>query len=355
MSFYLRKSVKAGPFRMNLSKSGVGVSAGVPGFRVGSGPRGNYVRIGAGGVYYRSTQPPAAPPAETWFPPPPAPVGEVLLEDVTGASASELVPGGPGEIVEQLKRAASRWLLWPWAAVLLLVVLAASPIAGAVLLVPGLPGVIWLWFNDRARRTVVAFYDVNDSAVGWFQGLLDAAEGLARNQGLWRINAEGNVQSSYQYKVNAGATTIVSRSTATASQSPPPHLATNIAVPSITAGRSGLYFLPDRVLIKDAKRYSDISYAELSAQATPMRFTESGRVPGDAQQIDTTWQYVNVRGGPDRRFKDNRQYPVMLYGELRLTSPGGLHWIVQCSQPACAEGLAEALCSAPKLLARQES
>jgi hypothetical protein len=39
VGFYVRKSVKAGPFRFNLSKSGIGVSAGVPGFRVGTGPR----------------------------------------------------------------------------------------------------------------------------------------------------------------------------------------------------------------------------------------------------------------------------------------------------------------------------
>ena len=55
MGFYVRKSLKAGPFRFNLSKSGVGVSAGVPGFRVGSGPRGNYVHVGAHGVYYRAS------------------------------------------------------------------------------------------------------------------------------------------------------------------------------------------------------------------------------------------------------------------------------------------------------------
>lgn len=34
MGFNFRKSINAGPFRVNLSKSGVGVSAGVKGFRV---------------------------------------------------------------------------------------------------------------------------------------------------------------------------------------------------------------------------------------------------------------------------------------------------------------------------------
>ena len=55
MGFYVRKTVSVGPFRFNLSKSGVGVSAGIKGFRLGTGPRGNYVHIGRGGLYYRKT------------------------------------------------------------------------------------------------------------------------------------------------------------------------------------------------------------------------------------------------------------------------------------------------------------
>lgn len=48
MGLYLRKSVRVGPLRFNLSKGGVGVSAGIKGLRVGTGPRGNYVHIRAG-------------------------------------------------------------------------------------------------------------------------------------------------------------------------------------------------------------------------------------------------------------------------------------------------------------------
>ena len=53
MGFYIRKSFRAGPVRLNLSKSGLGVSAGVKGLRIGSGPRGSYVHAGRGGLYYR--------------------------------------------------------------------------------------------------------------------------------------------------------------------------------------------------------------------------------------------------------------------------------------------------------------
>ena len=53
MPFYIRKAISFSPLRFNLSKSGVGVSAGVKGFRVGSGPAGNYVHAGRHGLYYK--------------------------------------------------------------------------------------------------------------------------------------------------------------------------------------------------------------------------------------------------------------------------------------------------------------
>jgi hypothetical protein len=49
MPFYLRKSISAGPFRFNLSSSGIGLSVGVKGVRIGTGPRGHYVHAGRGG------------------------------------------------------------------------------------------------------------------------------------------------------------------------------------------------------------------------------------------------------------------------------------------------------------------
>src|SRR5687768_11584484 len=57
MPFYFRKSVSLGPIRFNLSKSGIGMSAGIPGLRVGTGPRGNYIHMGKGGLYYRQSLP----------------------------------------------------------------------------------------------------------------------------------------------------------------------------------------------------------------------------------------------------------------------------------------------------------
>ena len=53
MPFYIRKSFSFGPLRINLSKSGLGASAGMTGPRVGAGPKGRYLHAGRGGLYYR--------------------------------------------------------------------------------------------------------------------------------------------------------------------------------------------------------------------------------------------------------------------------------------------------------------
>jgi hypothetical protein len=55
MGWYLKKAFRFGPIRFNLSKSGIGVSGGIKGLRVGTGPRGTYVHAGRGGIYYRKS------------------------------------------------------------------------------------------------------------------------------------------------------------------------------------------------------------------------------------------------------------------------------------------------------------
>ncbi|MGN6385371.1 MAG: DUF4236 domain-containing protein, partial [Verrucomicrobiota bacterium] len=59
MGWSYRKSVRVGPFRVNLSKSGVGYSVGTGGFRVGQSARGrrySSFNIPGTGVTYRDSK-----------------------------------------------------------------------------------------------------------------------------------------------------------------------------------------------------------------------------------------------------------------------------------------------------------
>lgn len=53
MGWSLRKSTSFGLFRLNFSRSGLGLSFGVKGARISVNSRGTYVNLGANGIYYR--------------------------------------------------------------------------------------------------------------------------------------------------------------------------------------------------------------------------------------------------------------------------------------------------------------
>jgi hypothetical protein len=127
MGFYLRKSVKVGPLRFNLSKSGLGVSVGIRGLRFGAGPRGNYVHMGTHGIYYRATIPSASRPlttrpSSTTRPTviqPEIPAGtHAPLEEIESADATQIIDSSSADLLQELNAKRRRVSLWPLAAAL---------------------------------------------------------------------------------------------------------------------------------------------------------------------------------------------------------------------------------------------
>jgi hypothetical protein len=111
---------------------------------------------------------------------------------------------------------------------------------------------------------------------------------------------------------------LVSRDNAVACLSVPPHVQTNIEVPTLRAGVHTLYFFPDRLLVYDRTGVGAVTYPDLLVDIATTSFREDGSIPSDGRQTGTTWRYVNKNGGPDRRFNDNREIPIVEYGQIRL-------------------------------------
>jgi hypothetical protein len=211
------------------------------------------------------------------------------------------------------------------------------------LLLPGVPAVLWLRQRDIARRSVVVFYQVEDAPAARYEHFTGSNGFTSRVQRVWQVEAEGALHTPYQRKVNAGASGLIRRSIGSLNLTGPPVLVTNIAVPSIQGRDRSVYFLPGRVIVRHADQYADLPYSVVSAHTQPQRFVESETPPTDSRCVGTTWQYANKSGGPDRRFKNNRQLPIMLYGRLTLTTPQGLLMVWDFSRPDVAASLADAL------------
>src|SRR3954466_7893289 len=117
MGFYVRKSVSVGPVRFNLSKSGIGVSTGIKGFRVGTGPRGNYVHMGVGGLYYRSTLPstPPLPSLPQSRESAQRTVSHAPLDHIGSADVSQMMDSSSAALLSELDQKSKRIRTWPLA------------------------------------------------------------------------------------------------------------------------------------------------------------------------------------------------------------------------------------------------
>src|SRR5712664_2001730 len=340
MGFYLRKSIRVGPLRFNLSSSGIGVSAGIPGLRFGTGPRGNYVHMGRGGFYFRKTlssrsgsspnQPPGSPslplqPRATTTP----------LEEIDSASVLSMTDSSNAELLAELndKRQLTRML--PFVALLGLVSVGVGLVLHASIWVDVAVGGLFLigsWYvhqRDQLRKTTVLFYQFDEQSEKPYQQLHAAFDEIRGCAGVWHIDARGQVLDG---KYHAGASSVVTRKRILPALGAPPLLKTNIDVPMLVAGRQTLAFMPDRVLVFESAGVGAVAYDALKAEAGETQFIEEQGVPSDANVVGQTWRYVNKKGGPDRRFSHNPEIPIVQYGQFALQSGTGLNELFQASR-----------------------
>lgn len=340
MPFYIRKSISVGLLRFNLSNSGIGVSAGIPGFRLGTGPRGNYVHLGRDGLYYRATINGGAPPPR----PATAPSFDGLTE-IESADVVAMTDSSSTGLLDELNTKRQRWQLWPFVAFGgVAIVLGAGEQLGQVI-AAAVVGITFLatwaiYELDRMRKTTVILYDIEEEALHRLRQLYEAHDGLCQAGGTWHFAAEG---ATSDRKRNAGASTLVRRRSIRPHSHLPKWVQTNVAVPAIPVGRQTLHFFPDHVMVFDNNRVGAVSYEQLKIEVGQSRFIEEETVPTDARVVGSTWRYVNKKGGPDRRFKDNRELPIALYEQLDFTSDTGLNERIQVSKIGAGEAFARAL------------
>lgn len=160
MGFYLRKSFRLGPIRLNLSKSGLGASIGVTGFRVGLTPQGeSYVHLGRGGIYVRERI--SSSKRDKYLTDNDGEYEDNVIYEDTDATFSSDIEDAPSRLQHQLVRVQRRisiyWRL-PLVGALVLIVSRWSTglpavIATAIawtLLVIWLPLMVIAWRQNRA-------------------------------------------------------------------------------------------------------------------------------------------------------------------------------------------------------------
>jgi len=318
------------------------MSVGVKGFRVGTGPRGNYIHMGRGGLYYRSSlggphpdnraTPSQSPHAG--IPSMPA-TGYYARQQIETGNVLEMKPASGNDIVDQINEKMALFRLWPWALAVggLATVLTMGNAPGLALAIALLTAVaaILLARWDQSRKAVVLMYDLDDHALATFKAFSDEFERVGSASRVWNVET---AQRTADLKRNAGASQLISRQSTAFTQGVPSVVKTNVSIPAIVGGRQSLYFLPDVALVSDGKAVGAISYDQLRTYWSTTIYIEEDGVPSDSVVVGHTWRFVNKNGGPDRRFNNNRQIPRVQYQHMGLQGPGGFQKLLQISRVA---------------------
>lgn len=98
-----------------------------------------------------------------------------------------------------------------------------------------------------------------------------------------------------------------------------------------------------------------IDIRELKIDIEGVRFHEDQSVPRDAEVVGQTWARTNKDGSPDRRFRENYQIPICLYGQIAFWSETGVTEEYMVSNAKAALAFVEAVKLYQNALAETES
>jgi hypothetical protein len=132
-------------------------------------------------------------------------------------------------------------------------------------------------------------------------------------------------------------------------------------LPGITSPETPLVFLNRNgadiymysgffVMFESPSRMGILDITELEVEYEATRFVETDAIPPDSQQVGEVWEKSNKDGSRDKRYAENRQLPVIEYGEITFRSGSGIYEKYMFSDPRKAEGFVDALQAFKSLL-----
>jgi|GEM_PF-1386322 hypothetical protein len=204
--------------------------------------------------------------------------------------------------------------------------------------------------NLAASRISISF-DMDTAVADPHRRMLEAFDQIANSEGCWALKTSQGID---RVKARSMASTVVDRNVTYLARRTDSLVDTAdlpLALP-VQNGRSTAYFYPGFVLIVDIARsdFAIIDLKELNINYSSVSFTESERMPRDAKLVGKVWAKSNKDGSRDRRFKDNRELPVMLYGELGLKTSGGLNEAFMFSRSNPCEAFVRAVTELKRVL-----
>lgn len=347
MGFYFRKSKSFGPFRINLSKSGIGLSTGIKGARLSIGPKGTYINMGRNGMYYRKRLG-STNNAKTN-----KSTNNIVSSNNYNAIQNNSVPsfnigasvfdsnGVEKLVLKRIKNAKKYNTLWNtflWISVFLGIGNPYILIFSALL--------IALRIIFRTSFVAEINCDLEDDDKTAWDEFISSLNLVKTSNRFWIIDS---ITKTYDSKNNFGTNSDITRKIITdcsvlkSGKLNFLRIKSNCTTFQINHKNLKILFLPELLIISNKKELSIHTYNQFSLSHSEIRFAENpSTLPKDAEVLEWKYQHITKDGSMDMRYKYNPQYPVCKYGMLSFSSPSGLLIKFELSNAAVSEIISNA-------------
>lgn len=184
--------------------------------------------------------------------------------------------------------------------------------------------------EDQINNKLDINYTIEDDINDSYLKLIDSFNEVKGMNKIWDVN---RVESNDKVATRSLAAYSIKRiSTSFSNDSISRIICSEQCMKLVNKNGADIYLYPSFIVFYEGgKRFSAIGYDKVEITYTLTKFIEEDPLPKDAEVVDHTWKKVNKNGSRDKRFKGNYEIPVVVYGEFTMKVGESLHEIFQFS------------------------
>ena len=184
--------------------------------------------------------------------------------------------------------------------------------------------------------------EMQDEARNAYEDLIPSFQELSKSNYVWDITSATDVD---QVRTRSAASSTLERERASLRQDELPGITSSYnALCFSNINGADIYLYPGFIVMyNNSENFGILEITNLEASFEVSNFLETESIPNDSEQVGEVWEKTNKDGSRDKRFSDNRQIPVMRYGEITLRSNTGIYEKYMFSNAELAENFVSQL------------
>lgn len=319
MGLRFRRSINLGGFRINISKSGIGYSWGIPGARYTKTATGRErITVGIPGTgiswvqessgkkkqkYNKHAVQKQQNIVDTKYDDPTVDLTKVDMKRVSSDSYGEFIA-----IANQ----------YSWMEVFGMILLLSGIMAFAypICFLTGIIGIIMVWYVKR-NLLVNVTYEFEDYDINQYEEMHNLWKKASHSIEFIETVSSAKINDQ---KKNANANQRVTAKRVRVKRRVPCFIHSNFKPTVLELSNRILFLFPDKLIVEKGLRFAAIDYSDLDIFVGSTMMITDKKV-SDSNFVTTVWARTNRDGSRDLRYKDNKQLNQYEYGIIKMMNP----------------------------------